>query len=92
MIDNDKKNKVKNRSKLIKKLNEVGHRSLDIITISGITVCSICYTDAIQDEEDKDIIYLRIGTGIESDMKDIYINYRAIKYIREFSDCIEITV
>ena len=81
------------RSKFIQKLNNVGHKNLNIITMNGITVASICYTEVIQDEEDKDIIYLRIGIeGIDSDIEDVYINYKAIRYIREFSDCIEVTV
>lgn len=89
-MNNNKKKENINRSKFIKKLsNNVGHRNLNIITMNGITVASICYSEVMQDEEDKDIIYLRVGeVGIE----DVYINYKAIRYIREFSDCIEITV
>lgn len=87
------KSKDMNRSKFVGKLNNVGHKNLNIITMNGITVASICYTEVIQDEEDKDIIYLRIGIeGIDSDIEDVYINYKAIRYIREFSDCIEVTV
>lgn len=94
---NNKKKENINRSKFIKKLsNNVGHRNLNIITMNGVTVASICYSEVIQDEDDKDIIYLRIGgigeEEIDSDIEDVYINYKAIRYIREFSDCIEITV
>lgn len=94
--DMNKKKENINRNKFIKKLENVGHRNLNIITMNGITVASICYTEVIQDEEDKDIIYLRIGgigtEEVDSDIEDVYINYKAIRYIREFSDCIEITV
>lgn len=89
--DMNKKKENINRSKFIKKLENVGHRNLNIITMNGITVASICYSEVIQDEDDKDIIYLRIGE-VDNDIEDVYINYKAIRYIREFSDCIEITV
>ncbi|MEG1494672.1 MAG: hypothetical protein RR406_00010 [Bacilli bacterium] len=79
-----------NRNKFINKLNKYMYTgNLNIITMNGTTVASISYINVVQDEEDKDIVYLAVdnaSTGY------IWINYKAIKYIREFDDCIEITV
>ena len=78
-----------NRNKLIAKLEDNIYGTLSIITMSGITISEIIYVDVKQKEDDKDIIYLVVDSASP---ECVSINYKAIKYIREYKDLIEITV
>lgn len=84
----------KEKEKFIDTLKNHVYEELKIVSINSLSlIASICYVDVIVGEEDKeedsDKIYLVVD-GFSSD--NVYINYKAIRYVKETKDSIEIGV
>lgn len=81
----------KEKKKFIETLKNHVYEELKIVSINSLSlIASICYVDVIVgEEEDSDKIYLVVD-GFSSD--NVYINYKAIRYVKETKDSIEIGV
>ena len=77
------------RNKLIKKLKDNAYGLVTLITMNGITIANIHFVDVMQEKDNKDNIYLVVDSASP---ECVSINYKAIKYVREFEDTIELTV
>lgn len=73
--------------RLVKLLKESKSKKLDIITFDGVTVISIKYKYIIRGDDYS--IYLITDDNLIGNIK---LNCRPVTYIREYNDCIEITV
>lgn len=65
------------------------HYRVDLVTKNGITIMSIEYVDASHLELNDGNIYLVVYAMCDECVK---LNYKAIKRIRVFNECIELTV
>lgn len=77
------------RDRLIKKLKDNAYGLVTLITMNGITIAEIQYVDVMQEEDNKDNIYLVVDS---TSLECVSINYKAIKYVREFKEIVELTV
>lgn len=65
------------------------HNRVDLVTENGITVMSVEYADASTLELNDGNIYLVVYAMCDECVK---LNYRAVKRIRVFDECIELTI
>lgn len=65
------------------------HDKVELVTENGVTVMSVEYTEASDLEYNDCNIYLIVYGMCEECVK---LNYRAVKRIRVFDECVELTI
>lgn len=65
------------------------HDRVDLVTENGITIMSVEYIEASTLELDDGNIYLVVYAMCDDCVK---LNYKAVKRIRVFDECIELTI
>lgn len=65
------------------------HNRVDLVTENGITITSIEYLKASSLDLNDGNIYLIVSDRYETNIK---LNYRAVKRVRIFDECIELTI